>query len=711
MKIKALLSTYKYPLILLLVSVVCYFQIALFIFIPKWDNVDAFMPYRYIVGDWIASGNFPAWNPYQLMGYPIHADPQSGAWYPVVWILSAFGGYSFLSLNVELWLHIFLAGLGTYYFSKTVGLDRKVALYAGMVFMLSGFFIGSGQLLVMFIGAAWFPFSLMYLYKSIQHPSFKHIFLLSLVNAMTVMGAYPALTVILFYIHLLVAAYLLVRTVSKKFSAISFVKVFGGVFVLTSLLSLGYVVSILEMHGYMSREEAIPYTYKYFGKVNFDARCYLTFLYPFTSISSNEFYKTDVSFINAYIGLIPLLLCLYGFYSIKSKKKWYIGGLLLFCFLYAAGSTTPFHKLFYDYVPGFDRFRHTAFFRIYILFILAVFSGWSLDFLIKSHLRIAKALKALYGALALVVVGLFLLGVLKTDYVQLKSLLPEFLKLHERVGLSIYGHFFLQGLVLIGFLVTLYILYKKGLFTLRNIFIVTVLDLFIAIQMNAPTTLYYNKLAYKYQGFIHELPNKLTNQEIDVPVRNFTDTTLAHKIQCVWVNLGDFNKQTAVDGYNPFKFKEHLNLISTAVFQKILDKPIAYFPKKLSTSMISLEKGSSDGVVENESLKGENSGKVEGFSITREGFIFDVATDQQSILFVNQNYHHNWKAFSNEGKQLQVVRTNKAFIGVVLPEQTKSVHLIYASQATFIGLLSFFGVLIVGCVLLWVERRVKLSSL
>src|SRR5687768_2172542 len=72
----------------------------------KWDMIDQFFPYRYFIGECFNAGVLPSWNPYQFLGEPFHADPQSGFWYPVTWLLTLAGGYSVYTMNFEFVLHI-----------------------------------------------------------------------------------------------------------------------------------------------------------------------------------------------------------------------------------------------------------------------------------------------------------------------------------------------------------------------------------------------------------------------------------------------------------------------------------------------------------------------------------------------------------------------------------------------------------------------------
>ena len=59
---------------------------------PIYDFNNFFFPYRYSVVDAIHQHCLPFWNPYQAMGIPAHADPQSGVFYLPVWLFALIFG-------------------------------------------------------------------------------------------------------------------------------------------------------------------------------------------------------------------------------------------------------------------------------------------------------------------------------------------------------------------------------------------------------------------------------------------------------------------------------------------------------------------------------------------------------------------------------------------------------------------------------------------
>ena len=99
--------------ILLVLAIIGYWQLSVMISPLKYDMTDQAFQWRYFIGECLRNHTLPLWNPYQHMGYPIHADPQGTAWYPVTWIIGYLAGYNISALSFDFILHIFLAGMLT----------------------------------------------------------------------------------------------------------------------------------------------------------------------------------------------------------------------------------------------------------------------------------------------------------------------------------------------------------------------------------------------------------------------------------------------------------------------------------------------------------------------------------------------------------------------------------------------------------------------
>ena len=116
--LKGLVRKNKYPLILIGLILLFLWPLSFFIYIPKWDNINGYLPYRYFISDYLWNGHLPLWNPFQRLGFPGYSDLQSGVWNPIVWVIMLFGKYTTNSLIAELLSCYVFAGLGMFKLSN-----------------------------------------------------------------------------------------------------------------------------------------------------------------------------------------------------------------------------------------------------------------------------------------------------------------------------------------------------------------------------------------------------------------------------------------------------------------------------------------------------------------------------------------------------------------------------------------------------------------
>ncbi len=101
------------------------------------DLVTSFYPFRAIASRSIREGTLPLWNPYFQAGAPFQADSQSSLFYP----LNFF--YYVLPLPIAwtvcLVVRMFLAGVFTTLFVRSIGGTRAGAVFSGITFASCGF--------------------------------------------------------------------------------------------------------------------------------------------------------------------------------------------------------------------------------------------------------------------------------------------------------------------------------------------------------------------------------------------------------------------------------------------------------------------------------------------------------------------------------------------------------------------------------------------
>lgn len=176
---------------LLLITLVGYWPVSTGLFSLKNDDIVYFLPYRFNIVEIIRNGEFPLWSPYIYMGMPVSGDMQSGAWNPVLWLLSLTGRYTLTTLHIELVIYIYLGGIGMYKLMAACKCSRIVCWTIASSYMFCGFVLDSGQILCWVTCAGFLPFTYLYFIRVLQFPTLQHCVKFALSNVLLLIAGYP----------------------------------------------------------------------------------------------------------------------------------------------------------------------------------------------------------------------------------------------------------------------------------------------------------------------------------------------------------------------------------------------------------------------------------------------------------------------------------------------------------------------------------------
>jgi hypothetical protein len=217
-----------------------------------------YLPMWSYLGDRLAQGELPAWNPYQYGGSPFAADPESGWTYLPSMIL-----YALFSIGTAttLWLviHFLLASLGSYFYARAIALNIPGSVLAGVAYVSSTWFYRNSVSSPAYVQTgAWIPLAFLFIELAVRGQTMRRRLLLAggasfafgqIVAAWLGKGAYYSL--------LLLGGYLLYRTLiqppgtnwstRQRVTALATVGVGMGFW--TSLFSAAGVLPRLEYHG------------------------------------------------------------------------------------------------------------------------------------------------------------------------------------------------------------------------------------------------------------------------------------------------------------------------------------------------------------------------------------------------------------------------------------------------------------------------------
>lgn len=705
-------------------AAVAFFQVSFYLHPGKYDLIDCFYPWRFYIGECLQNGQLPYWNPYQDLGTPVHADPSSGAWYPMVWLIGYFNGYTIYSIGFELWLHVFLAGVGFYILAKTLKFSQSFALLAGIAYMLSGVIIGNAQHLPYIISACWLPYVLNFYFRLAEEKSHVHSLKAAFFLFLMITGGYPAFTIILFYLLLIFFFIYFKKTYQTQSTRvlIEFISRHVLFLVYTILLSLVMFVAIYQVSPYLSRLGDFSLEQALYSP--FSPQSFVSFILPLVSTTHTDFFNSDLSMRNGYFGLFILLFFMIGFFSkkpIQLKVLFYFG---LFSLTVAVGEYLPVREFLFKYVPMMNVFRFPSVFRLFFI-IAGILIG--VYYLQESFNRKVWTKKSLSIG-AMIMSGFFLmLFIIARSKGQLSLL--SFIKNNLFIASeesTYWQNVAFQSIVQLLFLgIFLFVLWKfndrKKI--LAAIILLTITDLVIATQLNAPYTIYYDTVTAK------EAAENVSKYPKGFPKLQDISIEQAGHLPLIgtpfWQNMNTFQKQISAEGYNSFSFtsyefleSEYPQLFSEVKKNKLLLLSDSILPESklkvykkdslFSQNQIFLNEIDYAHLIQR-AFEASNQDTAFVKDYDAANFIISTNLNNRRLLTLHQKYYKGWKATVN-GKKARIFKSNLNFMTIIVPRGKSEVVFQYKNpvlKSTFFISASCFVFAILLFLFVWLKEKFK----
>jgi len=144
------------------------------------------------------------------------------------------------------------------------------------------------------------------------------------------------------------------------------------------------------------------------------------------------------------------------------------------------------------------------------------------------------------------------------------------------------------------------------------------------------------------------------------------------------------------------------------------DRPHAWFPASVEATrdtaaalrrVLALEDVERVAVVEADEAPPAGAGTARVVSAEPNEIVLDLVVERRGLLFVSEIWHPSWHAFV-DGAEVEVLRTNVAFRGVVVPEGARELRFRYSPAEFRLGFaLSIFGLILAVLVPAAAARR------
>ncbi len=379
-------------LVFLAVLVVLFFRNILSGNAYLWEDFLLYSyPVRYFASTTMAMGQIPLWNPYTFNGMPFLADIQTAVFYLPCMILTVVardGVLDFRWLELMIVVHYIIAGAGMYFLALSFRIRRFPALFAGVAFMLSGFMIAHAIHQQVITLVSWYPLVILLFRKSLAHHRWIWVFVAAAALGHSTLAGYPQLSLYLYFFLLVYFLFTLLSAHrgSDLFSrpALIMTGKAAAIVILSIAIAMIQLLPTMELAD-LSQRAQITYEKASEGSLAWMQLTTLILPKVFGSAGASGYnyygpgtywyyWETCI-----YLGALPLLLVFLSLSFVRKDRNaaffWVVTVMVL---LYSLGDNFFLHRLFYEFVPGFSKFRNPARTGIFLSLATSLLAAFSL---------------------------------------------------------------------------------------------------------------------------------------------------------------------------------------------------------------------------------------------------------------------------------------------------------------------------------------------
>jgi hypothetical protein len=333
------------------------------------------------------TGSFPLWNPYIYGGLPYVAAMHGDIFYPTFLLRMIMP--TDVAMTVGFMVHVFLAGLFTYYFLRAWGLGFYPALLGGLAYMMGGpiaSYVSPGHDGKLFVSALT-PLALWMLLRGIRDGRLWAFGVFALTTGLAVLSPHPQL---LQYDLLLSGVFALFLAFSGGDRDVVLPRntALARLGLAAAAVAIGMLIGAVQ---YLPVMEYVPWSpraggkgYDYATTFSFPLEELInTYVPQFSGILDAYSGRNGIHLHSEYLGVAVLILAVLGFGAVRATRRrsfarfWL--GTMIVALLWALGNSTPFFHLIYALVPGTKFFRAPSTIIYVVGLAIAVFAALGLE--------------------------------------------------------------------------------------------------------------------------------------------------------------------------------------------------------------------------------------------------------------------------------------------------------------------------------------------
>ncbi len=450
-----------------------------------------------------------------------------------------------------------------------------------------------------------------------------------------------------------------------------------------------------------------------------------------------------------FAGSICLFLLVLGILTLKKKEKLWILYLLILSMILSMGSNMSFiNNLFFDYLPGYNKFRSVTFIILISIFSVVLFSSLTLQRVLKDISKhksnLFRALYVTIGVYVILFLSTFVIsfsGAVDSNFQNFPSWFLDALIL-DRKSLFVSDLIFGSSVTILFFILCLGVFYKK---INKNIVFFSLILIIIIDHTRVNNNLLRKDKSCELYGdctFISKKENELTISESDQFIlENNINRKRVFNLQNPFNEAKTSYYHSSVGGYHGAKIRRYQDLIERNIIEErnnLVEKAQngirdfsdlnvlnmlnvgyfkfgdtrnnilknensngnAWFVKNIILTNSPLEEinrlhnfnSKNDAIIDRSQFDVNNiqksysqDGNINVIEYNPNKIIYDVSnTSDAFIVFSEIYYPHGWKVYVN-GEERKILRVNYVLRGLQLNKGNHKIEMVFNPSPYKIG--------------------------
>ncbi len=363
------------------------------------DMIQAGVYFRSFLIDYFAEhGSVPQWNPYIFGGMPYVDAFHGDIFYPLSMLKYIWPIFRILGLN--LFFHIFLAGVFMYFAARQFNLSKIASILAAVCYTFAPYivsFVSPGHDGKLFVTAL-FPLLILFLDRGFESrtliKAILNFTLLGLTIGVVLLSPHPQMS---YFALWAVAFYAAFKLIVKWRESKSVPALIRPATLAAYAVGIGLALSAIQYY------PSYIYTTTFSPRAADDSKSGWGWATSWSlheeeafSLLIPEFSGTNAQTEGTYywgknafkdnsesVGVVALFIALIGFFCYRRKESYFLGGLAIFALIYALGATTPIFQLFFYLIPKVQSLRAPSMIMFMFSYSVALLAGMGLQVIIN----------------------------------------------------------------------------------------------------------------------------------------------------------------------------------------------------------------------------------------------------------------------------------------------------------------------------------------